>query len=270
MMRVLLTTKLPVSAETAFALVRMPALLRHIAAPVLVFAPLDPPAFPPVWQECAYLVLVRLGGFLPLGRQWIDISHENAPDGSFRMRDNGHGDLARRWDHRITITPVAEGCRYVDDVEIDAGLLTPFVWCFARGFYAHRQRRWRKLVAQDGGGIGELARQTAWRERLDGELFAFASARDSGDGPGQWRALERAHILSQVALVSHIHVHWLMLVLAMRQRDPREVAGQALRLVLAPLGSLTGRIPRGNTGRSTANAFTVMPIPPDLRDVLPY
>jgi hypothetical protein len=28
-------------------------------------------------------------------------------------------------------------------------------------------------------------------------------------------------------------------------------------------------IPRGNTGRSTVNAFTVMPIPPDLRDVLP-
>jgi hypothetical protein len=42
-----------------------------------------------------------------------------------------------------------------------------------------------------------------------------------------------------------------------------------VRLLLSPLGSLSGRIPWGNTGRSTVSAFTPMPIPADLRDVLP-
>ena len=270
-MRVRLSTKLPISAEAAFALVCMPALLNHITAPLLRFVPLEPGAFPQTWQEGAYRVRVMLGGLLPMGRQWIDISYVRTADGSFHMRDNGRGDLARRWDHRITITPDDKGgCTYVDDVEIEAGLLTPLLWAFARVFYGHRQRRWRKLVEKEGVGFQKLARQTTWRNRLNAELQAFVEARAACDVPVQWHALERAHILSQVALVPHLHVHWLMLGLAVRLRDPPEVVGQMLRLALAPLGSLTGRIPWGNTGRAAADAFTPMPIPADLRDVLPF
>jgi len=33
-------------------------------------------------------------------------------------------------------------------VTIEAGILTPFVWLFARLFYAHRQRRWAALAAK--------------------------------------------------------------------------------------------------------------------------
>jgi len=33
-------------------------------------------------------------------------------------------------------------------VTIKAGVLTPFVWLFARLFYAHRQRRWATLAAK--------------------------------------------------------------------------------------------------------------------------
>lgn len=59
-----------------------------------------------------------------------------------------------------------------------------------------------------------------------------------------------------------------MLKLAVRLGDLREVAGQALRFSLAPLGSLSGRIPIGNTGRSNVSAFTPMEIPDDLREAL--
>ena len=211
-----------------------------------------------------------LAGFLPLGRQWIDISSVETADGSFRMRDNGRGDLVHRWDHWITILPHVDGnCSYADEVEVEAGLQTPLVWIFAWVFYAHRQRRWRKLASNNGAGARMLMQQNAWREHLDEEMRAFVSATSNTGVELQWVALERAHILSQVALIPHIHVHWLMLGFATRLGDGREIAGQALRLALALLGALSGRIPWGKTGRAGVSAFTPMPIPHDLRDVMP-
>jgi hypothetical protein len=66
------------------------------------------------------------------------------------VRDNGHGDLPRKWDHRITLVPQpGGGTLYTDRVEVGAGVLTPFVWLFAGMFYRHRQRRWRRLVEND-------------------------------------------------------------------------------------------------------------------------
>lgn len=269
-MHLRLTTKLDVPAETAAALVGMPALLEHVAAPLLRFTPVDPPSFPSVWEERRYRVRVLLAGVLPLGRQWIDISREAAPEDSYQMRDNGSGDLARRWDHRITIVADGENaCTYVDDVAVEAGLLTPFVWSFGRVFYAHRQRRWRRLTADNGVAASAMQQRANWRTRLDDELLAFTAARAAGDVAGQWQALERAHILSQVSLPPHLKVHRLMLDLAVRLGDHREIVGQAVRLLLAPLGSLSGRIPWGNTGRSSVSAFQPMPVPNDLRDVLP-
>lgn len=100
------------------------------------------------------------------------------------------------------------------------------------------------------------------------EMAAFEAARAAGDVAAAWTALERAHIVSQPYLGPHLANHWTMLGFAVDQRDGREVIGQTARLALAPLGSLTGRIPIGNTGRSNVNAFEPMPIPDDLRDAL--
>lgn len=108
----------------------------------------------------------------------------------------------------------------------------------------------------------------ALRTALDGELATFRSARESGCIPGAWRALERAHILSQTALAPHLKVHWRMLAFALHLRDPREVVGQLLRLALAPLGHLIGKIPLGNTGRARTSAFAPMPLPSDLAQLL--
>jgi hypothetical protein len=61
-----------------------------------------------------------------------------------------------------------------------------------------------------------------------------------------------------------MRVHLAMLGYAIRLRQPREIIGQLARLALAPIGTITGRIPRGNTGRSNVSAFQPMPIPPGL------
>jgi len=87
------------------------------------------------------------------------------------------------------------------------------------------------------------------RTLIDAELGA---ARRS-DNP--WPALERAHLLSQPWAWPHTRVHASMLAIAIRQRDLHESIGQLVRLCVAGPGSLTGRYPVGNTGR-TAMALT--------------
>lgn len=105
---------------------------------------------------------------------------------------------------------------------------------------------------------------------IERELAAFRRARDAGDVSAAWSALERGHILSQPEVRPHVRVHMAMLGYAVRLRDGREIVGQLARLALAPLGSITGRIPWGNTGRSNVSAFEEMPVPADLREYLEY
>jgi hypothetical protein len=126
-----------------------------VAAPLLRFAPVDPPAFPDVWEEGGrYRVALRLLGVVPLGTQWIVTSRrrEEGPHGPIvHVRDAGSGRLARTWDHHVRIEPTPDGAtRYEDRVTVDAGRLTPLVALFARLFYAHRQRRWRRLARERG------------------------------------------------------------------------------------------------------------------------
>jgi hypothetical protein len=56
-----------------------------------------------------------------------------------------------------------------------------------------------------------------------------------------------------------------MLGFAIRRRDWSEVMGQIVRIILAPIGAVTGRLPVGNTGRSNVSAFAPMPVPDDLQ-----
>lgn len=106
--------------------------------------------------------------------------------------------------------------------------------------------------------------ETAYWAEIDG----FRQARAGRDAVDAWHYLERAHILSQQVLRLHLHAHAVMLAFALSRREWREVRGQVLRLMLAPLGALLGRIPLGNTGRASVNAFRPMPIPEELRHVL--
>lgn len=100
------------------------------------------------------------------------------------------------------------------------------------------------------------------------QMQAAAAQRD--DVASAWHHLGRAHILAQTRLGAHCVSHWRMLAYAVQLRDWPEAAGQLLRLALSPLGNLTGRLPIGNTGRSTASAFAAMDIPPDLRPILAH
>ena len=108
--------------------------------------------------------------------------------------------------------------------------------------------------------------------RLTALLAKEHRAADEAERAGRlamaWHNLERAHILAQTQLWPHLEAHSKMLRFALRLRDWREAVGQLIRLALAPLGNVTGRLPLGNTGRSNVSAFLSMDLPPDLRAVL--
>jgi len=107
--------------------------------------------------------------------------------------------------------------------------------------------------------------------RIEAFKAAMAEARmrsAAGDHAGAFAALERAHVLGQNNLVPHLHVHLRMLHIGVASRDWREVRGQVLRILLVPLGHLSGRLPRGNTGGASVSAVAPMPIPGDIERLL--
>lgn len=145
---IVLSTRLAAPIETIWAQVRRSAVLRWVSRGRLGFVPIDPPELPETWAEGEYLVALRAFGVLPLGRQVIGIEFPDAPPPARVARDNGRGTFVRVWDHRIELAPDGpDATLYTDRLFLDAGPLTPLVALIARDFYAHRQRRWRKLVA---------------------------------------------------------------------------------------------------------------------------
>ena len=140
--------------ERAWQEVQTSRLLMYVTAPLVTFVPVDPPALPEIWAERRYLVEMRLFGCVPFGTQWIVITRPvvAATPGRqrYELRDNGHGAVIASWDHRIVLRETDDGrTHYTDQVEVQAGLLTPLIWAYASLFYRYRQYRWRRLVGRN-------------------------------------------------------------------------------------------------------------------------
>lgn len=90
-------------------------------------------------------------------------------------------------------------------------------------------------------------------------LRGFAQSQEQ-DAEVRWRWLTAAHIVGQYRLRLHWNSHAQMLAFAAKQKDWPEVLGQLFRLALVPWGHWLGRLPAGNIGRATVNAFTPMPL----------
>jgi hypothetical protein len=122
-------------------------------------------------------------------------------------------------------------------------------------------------VTGRGASVGTSQRSVLFAAWCD-ERAAARSARGRGDVAGEWKHLERAHILSQPMAGAHVRTHLAMLAYGLRRRDRHEIVGQLLRLVVAAPGSWTWRYPVGNTGGADVSALRPMPVPEDLRAIL--
>jgi hypothetical protein len=99
-------------------------------------------------------------------------------------------------------------------------------------------------------------------------LLRHYSALSPADLAQRWLLLEAAHVVGQTRLRSHLRTHGLMLALAWRSRDGKEIGGQLLRLLLVPVGHSLGRLPLGNPGRSNVSALRPMPVREDIAAVI--
>ena len=145
-MKVFVASVLDCPPEKVWDEVQKSSLLLEVTRPLVRLMPADTTAFPERWSQ-GTLCLCRcyLFGFLPLGMHKIFFERIDPSRREIGTRESDP--LIRRWDHVVRVEPADGGrTRYSDDIDIDAGVLTLPVWLFARWFYGHRQRRWRRVA----------------------------------------------------------------------------------------------------------------------------
>jgi hypothetical protein len=115
---------------------------------VLPFARIVPDElpFPGEWSDKGtYFCRSYLFGFIPVGKRKIFFERVDSAKREIQSRESDS--LIRRWDHLICIKQInKEQCLYSDEIEINAGPMTIWIWAWANWFYRHRQSRWKKLI----------------------------------------------------------------------------------------------------------------------------
>lgn len=77
---------------------------------------------------------------MPAGEHRITLERIDLKANLIESKESGA--LVPVWNHTIRFHPLEDDrLHYTDEIEIQAGLLTGFIWIFAHHFYRHRQRR---------------------------------------------------------------------------------------------------------------------------------
>jgi hypothetical protein len=145
-MKVFVESVLTCPVEKVWDEVQRSSLLLEVAHPLVRIVPADGPQFPEHWREG---LTVRcksyLFGILPLGTRTLFLERVDSAAREIQSRESDP--LIRRWDHLIRVRSIGDGrTHYSDEIIIEAGWATFFVWLFAQWFYRHRQRRWRQVA----------------------------------------------------------------------------------------------------------------------------
>ncbi len=135
----------PASRDMVFEKLQKIETLQTIAKPYASFEPVG--AVNPVWSASSTSAYrFRLFCMIPFGTHTIRIVRFDA-EGVSSREGNKHVPV---WNHDIRLIPLDDKhTEYTDQVEIRAGWKTLFVWLWAKAFYAHRQRKWIKLLAEE-------------------------------------------------------------------------------------------------------------------------
>ena len=137
-MKIIKTSIFPDTAENIFKKLKNIKTLRYIAFPYASFEPCGGNE-KIVWEKGkVYEFHLKLFYVIPLGVhkiKVIDFSQNS-------IYTNEGNKFVPVWNHHIYLKPLNNGhTEYTDEVEINAGRKTIFVYLWARLFYAHRQRK---------------------------------------------------------------------------------------------------------------------------------
>ncbi|MCR4951657.1 MAG: hypothetical protein K6A40_10075 [Solobacterium sp.] len=132
----------PAPREEVFARLQKLETLQAVAKPYAAFEPVH--EADTVWT-CGSTSEYRLKlfGVIPFGTHRIHIVRFD-PEAVSSREGNEHVPV---WNHDITMIPLdSSHTKYTDQVEIQAGWKTLFIWLWANAFYAYRQRNWIRLL----------------------------------------------------------------------------------------------------------------------------
>ena len=139
------TSIFPAPKDVIFQKIKQLETLQYIAKPYAMFESVSN-AENGIWTvggKSSYRF--RLFGIIPFGTHTIHIVRFD-PDGISSRESNEHVPV---WNHDITMVRLDyDYTEYTDRVEIRAGWKTVFVWLWANLFYAHRQKKWVRLLKE--------------------------------------------------------------------------------------------------------------------------
>lgn len=133
------------SAENIFKRLQDFATLTYIAKPYMFFKPMGKEG-KIVWEEGdTYRFKLKILNIIPFGIHTIKVIDINRE--KYLIYTNEENKFVNTWNHRIEIKKIGlNKSSYKDEVEINAGIWTPIIYGFAKIFYTHRQRKWKKLL----------------------------------------------------------------------------------------------------------------------------
>jgi ligand-binding SRPBCC domain-containing protein len=135
----------PADADTIWTKLSRLSTLQHVAKPYATFRPVDGSSDLNWLPGEVYRFRFRLFGVLPLGTHTIKVKRFDREAGIvYTEESNPHVPV---WNHTIKLEAIDGGYTlYTDEVEIDAGWKTAAVCLWAKLFYAHRQRKWVRML----------------------------------------------------------------------------------------------------------------------------
>ena len=139
------TSFFPATRSKVFALLQRFDTLVYIAKPYAEFKSIDGQT-KLVWEVGrSFSFHVKLFGFITLGVHTINFKEFSLDN----IYTNEGDPFCPIWNHRIILKESTDGkTEYTDEVEIEAGWKTPFVYLWAKAFFSHRQKRWIRLLNQ--------------------------------------------------------------------------------------------------------------------------
>ena len=153
-MKFSLRVSLTCTVSQAFDALHNPDVFRAVSAPFLGFDALSPAPFPTRYESGkTYVVRVKALGVISLGTQ--EINPVSTAEGMTRtFQDHGRGltgALAQvtKFQHTMTLRPSGVGPTILEDeLDFDAGILTPFMGLGFRIFWWWRHRMMKRLAPQ--------------------------------------------------------------------------------------------------------------------------
>ncbi len=91
-----------------------------------------------------YRMIGKLFGFVPTDTQDVESHVAIKSEGQVREIRNVSTGFPLRWDHIIRLTANEDGTTtYLDQIDVEAGLLTPAFGSFIRFIFAQRRKNWK-------------------------------------------------------------------------------------------------------------------------------